>query len=127
MANIILSDGEWKLMRAIWANQPCSLGQLVVALDEETHWTKSTIFVMCRRLIAKGAVMLDTTGKIQLYSAIVTEKECADRESHAFLSRVYHGSVGLLLSSLAGQKALSKDEIGELKKILDEAESSLEE
>jgi len=35
---------------------------------------------------------------------------------------VYDGSVGLLVSSLVGQKALSKNEIDELRRILDEAE-----
>ncbi|MBE6586792.1 MAG: BlaI/MecI/CopY family transcriptional regulator [Ruminococcaceae bacterium] len=125
MKNMILSEGEWKLMNALWTNAPCSLSTLVAALDEETGWTKSTIFVMLRRLIAKDAVNLDQSGKIQLYTPLVNKEDCAIRETESFLSRVYNGSIGLMFSSLAGQKALSKDEIDELRKILDEAEEGL--
>ena len=127
MEKIYLSDGEWKIMKVLWEGKVTDLIGITNALKEETAWSKSTVFVMLRRIIAKGAASLDQTVKPQKYSAVVSEEDCAIWETESFLSRVYNGSLGLMVSSLAGQKALSKDEIGELKKILDEAESSLEE
>ena len=126
MVNILLSDGEWKLMKALWENAPASLSTLVAALDEETGWTKSTIFVMLRRLIAKEAVILDKSEKIQVYIPIVKEEDCAVRATKSLINRVYNGSIGLMVSSLAGQKELSADEINELRQILDEAEKELD-
>ncbi len=126
MVNILLSDGEWKLMKALWENAPASLSTLVTALDEETGWTKSTIFVMLRRLIAKEAVILDKSEKIQVYIPIVKEEDCAVRATKSLINRVYNGSIGLMVSSLAGQKELSADEINELRQILDEAEKELD-
>lgn len=125
MTKISLSDGEWKLMNALWANAPCSLSRLVAAMKDETGWTKSTIFVMLRRLSAKNAVSLDTSGKIQLYSPTVAREDCAIYAAESFLSRVYNGSLGLMVSSIAEQKSLSQSEIDELRKILDDAEKSL--
>ena len=127
MKKYALSEGEWILMKAVWATAPCSLTSLVATLDEETGWTKSTIFVMLRRLIAKGAVSLDTSTKIQTYSPLVDKEDCSVKAAESFLTKVYNGSLGLMVSSLAGQKALSKGEIDELRKILDEAERSLPE
>lgn len=125
MDNITLSDGEWKLMNALWDNAPCSLAQLVKVLDEETGWSKSTIFVMLKRLTAKEAVCVDDGGRIQMYSPLIKKSEAVERETESFLSRVYDGSLGMMVSSIAGQHNLSQDDIAQLRKILDEAESSL--
>ncbi len=122
MENINLSEGEWKLMNVLWETSPCSLATLVSLLESDTGWTKSTVFVMLKRLITKKAVCVDNSGKVQLYSPIISKNDCAVYETESFLSKVYNGSIGLMISSLAGQKALSRNEIEELRKILNEAE-----
>ena len=38
MAQIRLSDGEWKLMKTLWEKQPRTLAELVSALDKDTGW-----------------------------------------------------------------------------------------
>ena len=71
MADLHLSDGEWKLMKVLWQQSPRTLGALVAALAPTTGWSKATVFMMLKRLIAKGAVSLDESGKYQQYSAAV--------------------------------------------------------
>ena len=126
MAHIRLSDGEWKLMKTLWARQPQTIAELVAALDAETGWTKATIFMMLKRLIAKGAVTMDDSGKFQEYSAAITYADVEPEETESFLSKVYGGSVGMMVSSLVGRGALSEQEIRELKAILDAAEKQEE-
>ena len=126
MAHIRLSDGEWKLMKTLWARQPQTIAELVAALDPETGWTKATIFMMLKRLIAKGAVTMDDSGKFQEYSAAITYADVEPEETESFLSKVYGGSVGMMVSSLVGRGALSEQEIRELKAILDAAEKQEE-
>ena len=75
-----------------------------------------------QRLIAKGAVSLDESGKYQQYSAAVAYAEVEPEETASFLTKVYGGSVGLMVSNLVGRGALSEQEIRELKAILDAAE-----
>ena len=122
MAHIRLSDGEWKLMKTLWARQPQTIAELVAALAAETGWTKATIFMMLKRLIAKGAVTMDDSGKFQEYSAAITYADVEPEETESFLSKVYGGSVGMMVSSLVGRGALSEQEIRDLKAILDAAE-----
>ncbi len=126
MEHIRLSDGEWKLMKTLWARQPQTIAELVAALDPETGWTKATIFMMLKRLIAKGAVTMDDSGKFQEYSAAITYADVEPEETESFLSKVYGGSVGMMVSSLVGRGALSEQEIRELKAILDAAEKQEE-
>ena len=122
MEHIRLSDGEWKLMKTLWARQPQTIAELVAALAAETGWTKATIFMMLKRLIAKGAVTMDDSGKFQEYSAAITYADVEPEETESFLTKVYGGSVGMMVSSLVGRGALSEQEIRELKAILDAAE-----
>ena len=122
MAHIRLSDGEWKLMKTLWARQPQTIAELVAALAAETGWTKATIFMMLKRLIAKGAVMMDDSGKFQEYSAAITYADVEPEETESFLTKVYGGRVGMMVSNLVGRGALSEQEIQELKAILDAAE-----
>ena len=116
MENIIISDGEWKVMNVLWDNSPRSLATIV------TGWSKATVFVMLKRLIAKNAVSVDTSGKVQLYSPLINKNEATITETQSFLKKVYGGSIGMMISSMSGQNTLSNEEIAELRKILDEAE-----
>ncbi len=126
MEKLLLSEGEWKIMNVLWDNAPASLMEIVKMLESDTGWSKSTVFVMMKRLVSKEAVSVDTSGKVQLYVPLIKRSEAAERETGSFLSKVYNGSVRMMLASLAGQKSLSKDDIDELRRILDDAEEKLD-
>jgi len=121
--SIRLSEGEWKIMNLLWADAPRTIAQLVFALKEDTGWTKGTVFMMLSRLGEKGAVRFEEGGRSKLFYPTVKKEAAAHQETESFLSRVYGGSLSLLVASMAGQKALSSKEIGELYDILREAES----
>ena len=122
MEHLRLSDGEWKLMKTLWQRQPRTLAELVAALDAETGWSRATIFMMLKRLIAKGAVTMDDSGRLQQYSAAITYSDVEPEETEAFLSKVYGGSVGMMVSNLVDRGTLSEQDIQELNAILDAAE-----
>ena len=122
MEHLKLSDGEWKLMKTLWAGQPQTLAELVTALDADTGWSRATIFMMLKRLIAKGTVTMDSSGKFQKYSAAITYADVEPEETESFLSKVYGGSVGMMVSNLVDRGALSERDIQELRAILDAAE-----
>ena len=126
MEPITLSEGEWKIMKLLWEDAPCSLTELTKALDAETGWTRPTVFVMLMRLIAKGAVRLETGGRVQVYYPTVLRSDIAPRETESFLNRVYDGSIGMLFSALTERHPLTEEEIRELRGILDRAEQKTE-
>jgi len=113
-------------MNILWEYGPSSLMELVKKLEGDTGWSKSTVFVMMKRLVSKEAVSVDADGRVQLYTPLIKRADAEARETGSFLSRVYHGSVGMMLASLAGQKSLSREDIAELRHILDEAEEKLD-
>ena len=119
---ISLSDGEWKLMNLLWEDSPRTVAQLVRAMAHDTGWTKATIFIMLGRMAEKGAVIVREGARAKQYYAAVPRDEIAAGETEHFLQKVYRGSLQLMLSSMAGQKALSRSDIEELYEILRQAE-----
>lgn len=125
MDNAHISDGEWKIMKLLWEDAPLTTAQMVSALEPETGWTKTTVFVMLKRLIAKGVVRMDESGKFNTYYPTVNRSSVTLTETENFISRVYDGSIELMFSALTGNKALSAEEIAELRSILDAAEKKI--
>ena len=121
MSNISLSSGEWKLMKLMWTKSPRTIGEMVDALADDTAWTKTTVFVMLKRLIAKGAVSMDDSGKYQLYSPLIERDDASCDETENFLSKVYDGSLGLMVSFLADRKKLTDEDLAALARIIEEA------
>ena len=125
MRNNRFSDGEWRIMKVLWKNGSASVGTIADTLREETAWSNTTVFVMLRRLIANGAVRLDDSVRPQLYYPLVEKEVAIPDETKSFLSKVFDGNVGMLMSSLVGAKEISAKEIADLRAILDEAEKNL--
>lgn len=96
--------------------------EVVDYLKAEMGWSKSTTLTMLRRMAEKGLVRCDEGGEVRRYSPLVVREEALQQETEDFLSRVYRGSVGLLMSTLTQRQNLSKEEIKELYAILEEAE-----
>lgn len=114
-----LSAGEWQVMEVLW-QQPSTLMELVRVLGERTGWAKSTVATVIRRLEEKGAVRAEQTGRTKLFYPALAREEVAAAETESLLSRVYHGSVGLLVNTLIQQKSLSKQDLDELYAILEQ-------
>ena len=116
-----LSDGEWKLMNKLWDASPRTITELTAALREETGWSKNTVITMLSRLEAKGAVRYEEGGRAKQYFPTVDREDAARAETESFLSKVYGGSLGLMVSNLVESHALTEADIAELSAILEKA------
>ena len=122
MAKMVLSDGEWRIMNLLWAQAPRRVPELTEALASDTGWRRATVNMMLQRLEDKGAVRMETFGRNKAYWPVLTQADARQKETARFLDRLYGGSLGLMVSSLAGQQALSQEDIRALRAILDKAE-----
>ncbi|XHR27206.1 MAG: BlaI/MecI/CopY family transcriptional regulator [Chthoniobacteraceae bacterium] len=116
-----ISETEWKIMRILWRKSPLSAGEILEALKaEDSSWHPKTAQTLIGRLVKKGALGFTGKGRSYLYHPLVTEDECIDQESRSFLDRVFGGSLKPMLSHFVEHRKLSKKEINELKRILEE-------
>lgn len=116
-----ISEAEWVVMKAFWSRQaPTSANEIVEALTDSTNWSPRTIKTLIRRLVNKGALGYQENGRIYYYYPLVNEEECIKAESKSFLRRVYGGALQPMLVNFLREEKLSRGEIEELKRILDE-------
>ena len=116
-----ISDGEWKIMRALWEKEPRTITELVAELKEETGWTKHTVITMLSRLEAKGAVRYQSNGRAKVYSPVLPREDAVQRETGRFLDKVFDGHLGVMLNAVMDSRPLTQAELDELSAILEKA------
>jgi len=117
-----LSPAEWSLMEYIWETRRCTGREAAEYCARENGWSRTTTLTLLRRMVDKGAVACDESGKINRYTPLIEREDAAMRETGDFLRRVYKGSVSMMLSAMTRKRELSRDEIEELREILRQAE-----
>ena len=121
MARTHLTDSEWNVLDCLWEESPQTVMSLVEQLGRRVGWAKSTTITTLRRMEEKGLVRCETVDRAKRYAPAVDREAAVVDETNSFLSRVYRGSVGLLVSTMARQQALSQADIRELEEILRQA------
>lgn len=119
---IRLSDSEWLLMNALWDHSPRTITQLVEQLREDTGWSKHTVITMLSRLEAKGAVRHEEGERAKQFYPILDRAATQRQETRSFLSRLYGGSLKLMVNTLVGDTRLSDEELAALDALLKKAE-----
>lgn len=120
MANI--SEREWLVLDALWANGSSALGEVTNALKEKTGWSRNTVLTYLTRMEAKGLVTIDKEGYPRRYQAAMDKAACQAQARSSFLQQVYHGATGDLVAAFLREKPISSQEREELRRLLDEME-----
>ena len=117
-----ISDAEWQVMKVLWAKSPITANEIIEQLENEQSWKPKTIRTLINRLVGKNAVDFDKDGRQYLYYPILSEADCVREETKSFLSRIRGGALKPMLAAFIEEQKLSKDEIEELKRILEKKE-----
>lgn len=113
-----VTGSEWYVMECLWQEEPKTLMQIVAELKEKQGWAKSTCATMLKRMEEKKLVTHREQGRTKYFYAGVGREEIAGKETKDFLNRIYHGSVGMMMSALVAEHELSEQDIEELENIL---------
>lgn len=113
-----VSEAEWEIMKIIWAHPKATSTFIIESLKGEKEWKASTIKSLINRLLNKEVISFEKDGKEYLYYAVIAEDKYIKEESNSFLNRVFGGSLNSMLLNFVKSDKLSKDDIDELKDIL---------
>lgn len=115
-----LSENEWYIMQVLWEQSPATLRDICEALKETKGWTKHAVSSFLKRMLEKGAISVDGSGKVREYSPVWSREDTIMEETHSILERVYRGDLFLMVSNAVKEQKLSDQEIEELKSLLDQ-------
>lgn len=117
-----LTPTEWHLMECLWEKSPRTGREAVEYLEKSVGWSRSTTLTMLRRMTEKGAIRCGEEDGVKVYEPLIQKEEAMLHETDDFLSRVYKGSVSMMMSAITRKQDLSQKEINELYAILRKAE-----
>jgi len=117
-----ISDAEWEIMRIVWDKPNLTGSEIVDLISPKRDWNYRTVKTLISRLVTKGVLKYDKKGNTYYYSPAISKKVFMRKESQSFIRKVFDGATRPMLAYLVNQSNLSKDEIKELKKILNKKE-----
>lgn len=120
-----ISDTEWEIMRLVWAKHPVIANEIIEGLiAADPSWHPKTARTLLARLVQKKALRYEERGRAYVYSPLVGEQECLANASESFLERFFGGSLKPMLVHFVGQRRLTRRELAELRRLLDEADEN---
>lgn len=115
---ICLSDAELKLMDILWDSEPLKARDIATLANQKTGWEKNTVYTMLNRMIKKGAVKRSEPDFT--CTAAVRKSEIRVTETKNLLDKLYSGSAKLFFRAFIREQNLSKQDLEDLKRIIDE-------
>jgi len=115
-----ISDAEFEVMRVIWSHAPISTNEVIEKLTKTSKWSPKTIQTLLLRLVKKKALTYTKESRVFVYTPLIQEDEYIKHESKTFLDRFYNGALNSMVLNFLEHEQVSKEDIRELRKILDE-------
>ena len=118
-SRISISNAESRVLEVLWRSGPSTSDTIIGALSEE-RWEASTIKTLLARLVKKRAIRARKDGRRHVYSALLPRDEWITAESEGLLARLFGGRVAPLVQHFSAHRKLSKGDVAELKRIIEE-------
>ena len=116
-----ISDAESKVMEVLWeGGGAMAADDIVAALAGGSAWQEATVKSLLNRLLNKGAVSAQKDGRRYLYTAVLKREHWLTSESKGMLDRLFGGRVAPLVAHFGKHRKLSKTDIAELKRLVEE-------
>lgn len=116
-----IPDAELEIMMVIWEASE-SVNSDFIMQHLHKNWAKPTLLNLLSRLCDRGFLSCEKNGRINMYSSLIAKEEYVQAESENFLKKMHYNSVTGFIASLYGGKSISKNDLKELKKFIEEAE-----
>lgn len=117
-----LSDSEWTVMRALWADAPATARDVLDRCVDATGWAYTTVKTLLVRLVEKGAVTSERRGNTDWFRPAVTQRKARRTAFRSLLDRAFDGTVGGLLHHIVEDERLSAQDLEALRRTLRELE-----
>src|SRR5436190_22888572 len=113
-----LTEAEWKIIRAVWENEPCAAPTIQEKLHKQTAWTYSTVRTLMDRMVAKGLLRAEKVRNLTLYKSAVTRAQAQRGELLYALKHAFNGALTPMVQCLLETNDLSAGELAKLESLI---------
>ena len=115
-----LPDAELEVMQALWELEaPVPRAAVEAAMAERKPMAQTTLLTLLSRLAEKNFIKVEKQGRSSVYTPLVAREDYQAKQSRRFLDRLFGGSIPAFASALTAS-GLSKEDLAELRKLLEE-------
>lgn len=118
MSDMQLGVVEARFAEIIWSNEPLSSAQLAKMAEGSIGWKKTTSYTVLKRLCDKG-LFQNIKGTV---TSLVSKEEYYSLQSERFVEETFDGSLPAFLAAFTSRKALTAEEVDELRRMVAEYE-----
>ena len=118
-----LTAAETIVMKCIWdADHEMSLAEIVKNANEDygKDWKPQTVSTYLAKLCQKDYIRMKRTGRMITYEILISEEDYKSEQAREFVSFWNGGSIKQFLTAFYKDEPATKEDISELKKIIDE-------
>ena len=116
MVNYELGVVQERFADLVWAHEPIASGELVKICERELNWKKPTTYTVLRKLCEKG-IMQNVDGTV---TSLISRGDFYSAKSEQIIEDSYDGSLPAFIAAFTSRKKLSKKEVDEIQKMIDE-------
>ncbi len=120
MSHVRMGKVQFKIMRVLWDRGRASAREITEHLNQDEPIAHSTVQTLLRKLEAKGAVRHETAERTFVFLPCVVEESVRRGATHDLVERVFGGSPAQLMSYLLAHERVSKKELEEIRRLIDE-------
>src|SRR6516165_5439336 len=119
------TSSELEILQILWERGPSTVREVHEALHEKRPIGYTSVLKLMQIMTAKGTVRRNEEQRAHVYEAVQPEEKTKRDLALDVLQRVFDGSASqLIMHALADRKA-SKEEVDELRRLLNDYERKL--
>lgn len=126
MGELTPSENEWLIMEVLWEHDTAmTAAEIIDALKGTLDVNKNTIRVMINRLLGKDVIAYDVDmhdARVYHYYPRKSREACLSQKSARFVNNYFKGNASLAVASFLRSAKLSKEELQELKSLVETLE-----
>lgn len=109
---------ESKFADIIWQNEPLTSRTLVALCQKKLEWKKSTTYTVLKKLCDRG-IFQNQEGAV---TSLISRQDFYAMQSEKFVEETFDGSLPAFLAAFTKRKALSAQEIAQIRSMIDSCE-----
>jgi predicted transcriptional regulator len=115
MDEVKLGAVESRFADIVWQKEPLPSGELVKLCEKELSWKKPTTYTVLRKLCERGIFQ----NKDGMVSSLISRQEFYGLQGEKLVEEAFDGSLPAFIAAFARRKALSPEEIAEIRRMID--------
>ena len=120
MGETQLGRMQFRIMQVLWDRGRTSAREITDVLSRSEPVAHSTVQTLLRQLEAKGAIGHEEAGRTFVFFPRLKEDKVKRTATRELLERVFGGNVGSLVAHLLKNERLSRPELDELHRLIDQ-------